>query len=706
MWTNTSARAFSRVLYTFRAVLSVFSDEKKLSIAELSQTLPGRLIEQVMPLSDSSRGPISNSALAGTGDLPRARNALTEALERSPDTLVALNALAEIEQISGQYGEALRLYTQSLAIDSKQPFALGGRAAALIGLGRHAEATQSVAEALRQMPGNPNLVNIEGEALARLGRFPEAVERFSLAQRARPNDAQFLINLARTLAQIGNHSEAATHYAHALRLRPHDIAMLEAFGVVLQRLNRHMDAIRAFKLARRLTPESADLSNRIAQSFLSMEKWTDAVAAAQEALILTPGHADALFNLGMAQIGARHYSEAVQCFDQLLEHGPDDNMALLNLGNALTAAGRPNDAIAAFLRLKERMPNWAGLYLNMGHALMRARRADEAIAAYTEGLRLEPGNAQLNYSLGNLHLHLGNFERGLPGYEHRNEQREAIQRCFDGIAVWLGEPLSGRRVLVFGEQGLGDNLQMLRYLPIMQKQGAAVTFHGYPMLHALFAQSAPGVTFMHGQPSPADFDFQVASMSLPLRFGTRVDTIPGAPYLKPNPARVAHWASTIGNSGFRIGVVWQGNPSGKIDEGRSAPLALYGALGRLPGTRLISLQKNFGLDQLKILPDGMAVETLGDAFDSAGGAFMDSAAVMSLLDLVVTTDTSVAHVAGGLGVRTWLALKYLPDWRWLLDRDDSPWYPTMRLFRQPSDGRWGPVFEAMATELAATMENS
>lgn len=658
---------------------------------------------------DSSRPDVFvglGTALAALGDYDRARAALIKSLELDPEIVVALNTLAEVEQISGRPEEALRLYDESLSLQPGQISALGGRAAALVALGRAADGYRSVRQALDRFPDTPNLLNIEGEALMRLGREAEAVERFAAAQRAVPNSAQFLVNLASAKAQAGNYAEAAAHYAHALRLRPNDVAVVEAFGVVLQRLNRHDDAIRTFRLGQKLTPDNPDLANRIAQSLLSQEKWGPAIAAAEAALELKPDHLDALFNLGMALIGGRRYAEAVQCFDGLLEKGPDDNMALLNLGNALTAAGRPNDAIAAFNRLKVRMPGWAGVYLNLGHALMRARRTEEAIAAYEEGLRCEPGNSHITYSLGNIHLHLGDFERGFWGYEHRNEQREPVQRRFEAIPVWMGEALKGKRVLVFGEQGLGDNLQVARYLPMLMARGADVTFHGYPMLEPLLAQSVPGLRFMNRPPTPEDrFDFQVASMSLPFRFGTLVQTVPGQPYLRPDPALVARWAEQLPPGEFRIGIVWQGNPSGKVDEGRSAPLALFAGLARLAGVRLISLQKNFGLDQLDSLPNGMKVTTLGESFDSEGGAFMDTAAVIANLDLVVTTDTSVAHVAGGMGAPTWLALKYLPDWRWLLDRSDSPWYPSMRLFRQPAEGEWGPVFDEMATVLAARLSH-
>jgi hypothetical protein len=196
-------------------------------------------------------------------------------------------------------------------------------------------------------------------------------------------------------------------------------------------------------------------------------------------------------------------------------------------------------------------------------------------------------------------------------------------------------------------------------------------------------------------------------MSLPLRFGTDLGSIPSKiPYLKPEAGLVEGWKQRIADVGFRIGIAWQGNPDVKIDRGRSVPLSEFTPLARRPGVRLISLQKNHGLDQLRTLPAEATVETLGDGFDSGPDAFIDTAAVMSNLDLIITSDTSIAHLAGALGRPTWVALQYVPDWRWLLDRGDSPWYPTMRLFRQQTRGDWGSVFRDIAVELDAILSKA
>jgi hypothetical protein len=253
--------------------------------------------------------------------------------------------------------------------------------------------------------------------------------------------------------------------------------------------------------------------------------------------------------------------------------------------------------------------------------------------------------------------------------------------------------------VVYSEQGMGDAIQFARFLPRLAASGAKVTFLCHPGLLRLFRTLAPEMEVTDLCGPHRRFDFQCALMSLPERFGVALGDLPGnVPYLFAESALVAQWHTRIGDAGFKIGICWQGNPLGKIDKGRSIPLAKYQPLAAVPGVRLISLQKTHGLDQLANLPGGMVVETLG-RFDEDDDAFIDTAAIMQSLDLVITSDTSTAHLAGALGRPTWVAVKHMPDWRWMLERGDSPWYPSMRLFRQPAPGDWYSVFAAMAEAL-------
>jgi hypothetical protein len=254
-------------------------------------------------------------------------------------------------------------------------------------------------------------------------------------------------------------------------------------------------------------------------------------------------------------------------------------------------------------------------------------------------------------------------------------------------------------VFVEAEQGLGDTIHFCRYLRLLEARGARVVFAVQPALRALLRTLSPTIELIAQGTRPEEFDFFCPLLSLPLAFRTTLDTIPvDVPYLYADPERCERWRHRLGNAGFRVGICWQGSRK-PIDVGRSFPLVHYQGIAAIAGVRLISLQKGDGAEQLRTRPGSMMVEELGDDFDEEPGAFLDTAALMRHLDLVVTSDTATAHLAGALGCRAWVALKYAPDWRWLLERRDSPWYPSLRLFRQPELGDWESVFACIRREL-------
>ena len=261
--------------------------------------------------------------------------------------------------------------------------------------------------------------------------------------------------------------------------------------------------------------------------------------------------------------------------------------------------------------------------------------------------------------------------------------------------TWTGaEDIAGKTLFIEAEQGLGDTIQFCRYAPLVAERGAKVVMTAQQSLVELLKSLDPRVTIVPVGEMPAQFDYHSALLSLPLAFGTTVETIPAAiPYLKADPARVARFRERIGTSGFRIGICWQGSYIAGI---RSFPLASFEDIAALPDVRLISLQKGAGTEQMEGLPPGMAVEALGDGFPLD---FSDTAAAMEALDLVISCDTSVAHLAGALGRPCWTVLRHGADWRWLTGRSDTPWYPGMRLFRQPAPGDWYGVFRQMTAEI-------
>jgi Flp pilus assembly protein TadD len=393
-----------------------------------------------------------------------------------------------------------------------------------------------------------------------------------------------------------------------------------------------------------------------------------AAAQLQRALDLRPGDADTLYQLGMAWHELSRFEAAVQAYEQALASRPDGPRILFSCANALVELGR----------------------------------FDEALERFNHCLRVQPDFEAAYRNRGILKLLTGDLAGGWPDYEHRRPKASAREISPEIAPDWRGEDPRGLSILVSDATGLGDAIQFIRYLPLLAERGARVSFLGNPRLFRLFQPFASSIRFLSVLPAGERFDAHCKLLSLPGLFDTRMDTIPcPVPYLFAEPERVAKWGERIGSHGFRIGIVWKGNPSRTIDGGRSVPLACFAPLARIPGVRLISLQKRYGLEQLQQLPEGMQVESPGDDLDESEHAFLDSAALMQHLDLVVSSDTSTIHLAGALGRPAFLALKFVPEWRWFLGRSDTAWYPSVRLFRQPRIDDWNSAFEAMVPVVAA-----
>jgi hypothetical protein len=335
-------------------------------------------------------------------------------------------------------------------------------------------------------------------------------------------------------------------------------------------------------------------------------------------------------------------------------------------------------------------------YNNLGGVLVETLHLDEAIAAFDAALSLRPDDADAHYNKSAALLLRGEFDAGWKAYEHRKRQAIPLGARSFKPPVWLGDrEIAGKTILVHGEQGLGDTIQFSRYVKLLEREGARVLFAPQTSLLGLMKGLDAEAALVDVDDASLKFDLHCPLLSLPLALDTRLDTIPSYDrYLRADPDRVATWRSRLG-PGFKIGLAWNGSAFG-ASVGRSAPRSLFAGLLR-PGVRLISLQK--AVDGGTPSSDD-AIETLGVEFDAGRDAFVDAAAVIECLDLVISVDTATAHLAGALGARVWIALKRSPDWRWLLDRSDSPWYPTARLFRQRATDDWSAVFTDMSAALA------
>jgi tetratricopeptide (TPR) repeat protein len=549
---------------------------------------------------------------------------------------------------------------------------------------------------LRGQPKHFDATQLLGAVLHARGRNKEALALLKRAVTLNPNLAAVHNNLGNVVRALGEPVAALAHFDRALALDANYADAYNNRGNVLFDLGRLDEALADYERALALKPDHPNALQKSARVLAERGRGDEALARDRRAIQVAPPSADLFLRSGNVLLHLGRSDEALARYDQALTLDPRHKLAWIARGAALEALDRPDEALANFDRALAVLPRDADLLYNKATLLALTRRLDEACALHREALAvaLDNAEAQTNYAIALLTK--GDFAAGWPAYEHRWEQKGFGRR--PALPEWRGEALEGRRVLVYTEQGLGDLVQFSRYLPLLQARGAMVTLLATRRMHALLRAAFPDVTLLGdvAEIDTARCDLQCALGSLPYCFGTRVETIPAeVPYLKAGPERVAHWREKIGTHGLRVGICWQGNPSFSVDVKRSMPLACFAPLVSVPGVRLISLQHKDGLDQLAHVS---GVEAWDD-FDTGPDAFADTMAAMECVDLVIAPDTSVAHVAGALARPVWVALRYAADWRWLLDRDDSPWYPTMRLFRQDTPGDWACVFARMRDEL-------
>jgi Flp pilus assembly protein TadD len=478
-----------------------------------------------------------------------------------------------------------------------------------------------------------------------------------------------LYNQAAALYAAGRMAEAVERFRDVLGKQPRQGQALTGLGLALRALGRRGEALVALTAAVRVRPDHADTLMVLAQTQLDEVRIAEAMATAGLLSKLQPGYPGLDFLLGTLQM-----------------HFDRQDLAEPLYRRAVTLA-----------------PDLAVNYNNLGAALTSQHKLEQGAAAYRCGVLIEPDSPEYNKNLGCCLLLNGELEEGWDYYEWRSKQAVwKWNRNFPGKPQWDGGPLDGKTILVHFEQGLGDSFQYGRYMLKLKELGAKrVYFECQPQLKRILS-TLPGVDLLiaHGEPTP-DFDVYAPLMSL-MRL-TRTcsdDTTPGGvPYIHPEPELKARWAARMNLDEFRIGVNWQGNETAK-----SIPLDYFPAIAAIPGVRLYSLQKVKGLEHLQRLRDRLPIIDWTAEMDGGPDGFIDTAALMSNMDLIITCDTSIAHLAGGMGLRTWMVLKWFADWRWMKDRLDSPWYPTMSIYRMARKNDWSePMGRVLAdlTRLAA-----
>jgi Flp pilus assembly protein TadD len=603
--------------------------------------------------------------------------------------------------------------------------------------GNLADAIAGYREALALMPGSAELRNCLGSALGGAGDLAGAVAQFRSAVALDPAFGAAHANLAHALAALGEHDAAAAAFRQALSVRVDDPALLHGLGDSLLRSNRPDEAIAAFRRSLALRPDAPETCTELAGALLRRGEAGQAVALCCKALEVRPDHAGAYQNLGAALWTLGRLDDAVVCFRHFATLRPDDPAGVNGLGVCLKDMGRAAEAEAVYRAGLARFPQEATLLNNLaialseqgrfgeaeemarqarardaaaieavlthGNVLLAQGRLPEAIVCYRDAVEADPAHAPAHQNLAMALLANGELREGWLEYEWRWQMPEGREAARDfAQPQWRGEPDAGggagRTILVHAEQGFGDTLQFCRYVPMLAARGFRVVFEVQGPLKRLLG-GLPGVAALvaRGDPLPR-FDLHCPLLSLPLAFGTELGSIPASQhYLAADPAAAAGWAARLANcEGLRVGIVWGGNARAHssrfaaIDRRRSAPAEAFGALADIPGVTLFSLQKDRGAAPAGVFD-----------FTDEIGDFADTAALIANLDLVVSVDTSVAHLAGALGKPVWLLDRFDPCWRWLRDRACAPWYPTMRIFRQQTPGDWDDVFRRVRAELAA-----
>ena len=468
-------------------------------------------------------------------------------------------------------------------------------------------------------------------------------------------------------------------------------------GLIAHQCGKLGDAIDHVRRATELVPHTALFHANLGEMLRMAGRPDLAVEAARRALAIEPSMATALSNLGVALYELKDYEEAAEAHRQAVVAAPDFAEAHSNLGNALHGLRRFDEAIAAYRRALQLKPDFADALANLGTTLHHSGSFDEGIATLRHALALAPHHANAHSGLGILLLMRGDFAEGWDEYEWRLRSSERTGPCFPERS-WMGESLIGKHIYVQAEQGFGDSLQFARYLPLLAERAGRVTLRVHQQLVTLLRESLPGVTVLGDRGDPLPFDVDTALLSLPRLLKTRLETIPAnIPYLRPTAETARRWRDRLASlPGFKVGVVWAGNPEHANDTRRSLDVSLLAPLLGMPNTSFVSLQVGERSAELKTLNrDKPSIRDMSPHFND----FNETAGAVAALDLVITVDTSVAHLAGGLGTPTWVLLPWVTDWRWMLEREDNPWYPTMRLRRQKRGQDWSEIISRIAADL-------
>ena len=640
-------------------------------------------------------------ALHQQGRLADAEQGYQLVLRRQPHHFDATYLLGVIALQTRRLEPAVELFGKAIALRPEFAEAHNNRGAALADLSRLDEALANYDRAIALQPAHFSAHNNRGAALARLGRYAEALSSYDRAIALRPDSADAYVNQGAALAKLGRATEALSRFDAAIALRPGHSSAFYNRGNALRDLQRPAEAVESYDRAIALQPKHAEAYNNRGAALAELGWPEAALASYASALALRPNFAEAHNNNGIALAQLDRPDEALASYDRAIVLKPDHAAVYKNRGAALAASGRFDDAVADFDKAIALQPNYAEAHADRGAALANLGRRTEALASSERAIALKPEFPEAQFNQAACQLALGDYERGWVGYEWRWQTRNAAPLPDYPRPPWRGDVAIGNQtILVHAEQGFGDSLQFCRYVPMLARLASVVLDVSRPLARLLSSLDCDVQIVTRGDDLPP-FDTWIPMLSLPLAFRTTLATIPAAvPYLHADPQQSARWRNRLAAlSGRKVGLVWAGSPLSPqpralaMDRRRSMTLQQFAPLADVPGLCLISLQKGDAARQRP--PDGMVLHDWTEELDD----FADTAALIDGLELVISVDTSVVHLAGALGKPVWVLNRFDQCWRWLSDRTDSPWYPTARLFRQPAPGDWASVMRDVVAAL-------
>jgi tetratricopeptide (TPR) repeat protein len=547
-----------------------------------------------------------------------------------------------------------------------------------------ADAERAYRQVLQLDAGNVDAHHLLGVLLFETGRTDEALPEFDRALKINPNFANAHYNLGRALAELGRFNESIVAYRRAIEHQPDFTHAHYNLGNLFTQLRRQDEAIQCFRRAIASDPNYPKAYTNLGHLLLKRED-PEATACFEKAAALEPNSITGLLNLSKALRQKGDLVSAEKSIDRALTLDAECAGAFSELGMIRREQAKLDDALTMLHKANRLQPNDSEILSNLALVYMALEQFEETIAMFKRAIEINPDFSEARLNLGITYLLTGDLDRGWPQYDYRYRSKlEPTQR-----PRWDGGTLSGKTILLYPEQGMGDSIQFIRFGALLKERDARVLFGCPESLLRLF-KTCPGIDLVLPDRSPLPpFDCHARLLSLPGLLGINLSNIPATvPYLFPPNELVEAWGARLAHlDGFKVGIAWQGNPKHKGDRQRSVKLAQFEPLSRIDGVRLVSLQQGFGVEQIAQAGGNVQIYDPGPL-----GDFLESAAVIRNLDLVITVDSAIAHLAGALGVATWVALPRAPDWRWMLGREDSPWYPSMRLFRQERAGEWEPMF--------------